>query len=391
MDHVKILKRAWAILWQYRVLWIFGIVLALTTTSGSSGANGSGYTFNSDDFNNQRQWQITPPEEIRQEFEDLIRDLVNMPKWQVAEKIAGTVIAIGIGLACIVLILVVVSIIARNVAETSLIRLVDDYEKTGEKRSFREGFRMGWSKAAVRLFLINLVVAIPVILFLVVLIAVSLAPLMLWVSGNTVSGIFGTISTIGLGFLSIMFFIILAVALNVLLHFVRRASVLGDLGVVEAYKEGFRLLRENLGSIFLMWLIMLGVGIGAALIMIPIVLLSLVVSGVFSGILFLIVRGIAGLFLSGAAMWIVSGGVAVPTFILLLTVPLAFAGGLVKVYKSTVWTLAYREITVLKVIPDDSGDELAEEDTPAVEVKLLDEDATIASEDEAGEEESEEV
>ena len=55
------------------------------------------------------------------------------------------------------------------------------------------------------------------------------------------------------------------------------------------------------------------------------------------------------------------------------------------------WTLAYREITVLKVIPDDSGDELAEEDTPAVEVKLLDEDATIASEDEAGEEESEEV
>ena len=391
MDHVKILKRAWAILWQYRVLWIFGIVLALTTTSGSSGANGSGYTFNSDDFNNQRQWQITPPEEIRQEFEDLIRDLVNMPKWQVAEKIAGTVIAIGIGLACIVLILVVVSIIARNVAETSLIRLVDDYEKTGEKRSFREGFRMGWSKAAVRLFLINLVVAIPVILFFVVLTAVSLAPLMLWISGNTVSGIFGTISTIGLGFLSIMFFIILAVALNVLLHFVRRASVLGDLGVVEAYKEGFRLLRENLGSIFLMWLIMLGVGIGATLIMIPIVLLSLVVSGVFSGILFLIVRGIAGLFLSGAAMWIVSGGVAVPTFILLLTVPLAFAGGLVKVYKSTVWTLAYREITVLKVIPDDSGDELAEEDTPAVEVKLLDEDATIASEDEAGEEESEEV
>ena len=391
MDHVKILKRAWAILWQYRVLWIFGIVLALTTTSGSSGANGSGYTFNSDDFNNQRQWQITPPEEIRQEFEDLIRDLVNMPKWQVAEKIAGTVIAIGIGLACIVLILVVVSIIARNVAETSLIRLVDDYEKTGEKRSFREGFRMGWSKAAVRLFLINLVVAIPVILFFVVLTAVSLAPLMLWISGNTVSGIFGTISTIGLGFLSIMFFIILAVALNVLLHFVRRASVLGDLGVVEAYKEGFRLLRENLGSIFLMWLIMLGVGIGATLIMIPIVLLSLVVSGVFSGILFLIVRGIAGLFLSGAAMWIVSGGVAVPTFILLLTVPLAFAGGLVKVYKSTVWTLAYREITVLKVIPDDSGDELAEEDTPAVEVKLLDEDATIAGEDEVGEEENEAV
>jgi hypothetical protein len=28
MDHIKVLKRAWEITWRYRVLWIFGIILA---------------------------------------------------------------------------------------------------------------------------------------------------------------------------------------------------------------------------------------------------------------------------------------------------------------------------------------------------------------------------
>jgi len=30
MNHGKVLKRAWEILWRYRVLWIFGVIVALT-------------------------------------------------------------------------------------------------------------------------------------------------------------------------------------------------------------------------------------------------------------------------------------------------------------------------------------------------------------------------
>ena len=37
MDHVKILKRALDTTWRYRALWIFGIILALTTGGGSGG------------------------------------------------------------------------------------------------------------------------------------------------------------------------------------------------------------------------------------------------------------------------------------------------------------------------------------------------------------------
>ena len=36
MDPIKILKRAWQILWSYRTLWVFGLILALAG-AGSSG------------------------------------------------------------------------------------------------------------------------------------------------------------------------------------------------------------------------------------------------------------------------------------------------------------------------------------------------------------------
>ena len=33
MSHVEVLKRAWKMLWSYRAVWVFGIILALTTVS----------------------------------------------------------------------------------------------------------------------------------------------------------------------------------------------------------------------------------------------------------------------------------------------------------------------------------------------------------------------
>ena len=41
MDHIKILKRAFNITWVYRALWVFGIILALTT-GGNSGSSSQG-------------------------------------------------------------------------------------------------------------------------------------------------------------------------------------------------------------------------------------------------------------------------------------------------------------------------------------------------------------
>ena len=63
IDIGKILKRAWHILWNYRILWLFGVLLALTSGGGGGGNGGgnggsSNYNFNSN--NPGIDWNSTP-------------------------------------------------------------------------------------------------------------------------------------------------------------------------------------------------------------------------------------------------------------------------------------------------------------------------------------------
>ena len=69
-----------------------------------------------------------------------------------------------IGVFIVVMLIVgIVVAIARYVSETAVIRMVDEYEDSGNKMTVRQGFRIGWSRTAWRLFLINLIVNLPVI------------------------------------------------------------------------------------------------------------------------------------------------------------------------------------------------------------------------------------
>ena len=45
MDPVKILKRAWSILWSYRALWIFGLILALATARSTGRGSNNGVQY----------------------------------------------------------------------------------------------------------------------------------------------------------------------------------------------------------------------------------------------------------------------------------------------------------------------------------------------------------
>ena len=48
MNQVALVKRAFAITRRYRVLWLFGILVALTS-GGGGGGNGANYSFQGDD------------------------------------------------------------------------------------------------------------------------------------------------------------------------------------------------------------------------------------------------------------------------------------------------------------------------------------------------------
>jgi len=332
------LKRAWETTWRYRALWVFGIIVALTTGGGGRGPQ---YSFNGEDF--------APGGEF--------------PLPAIPPEVSSILIAIGVGLACVIVILIIASVVARYVAETALIRMVDDYEETGEKRSVRQGFRLGWSRTALRLFLINLLIGLPTTLAFILLFALALAPLLLWTTKSTAAGVVGTVATIGLGFLFVLLAIVVGIVLSLLMHFFRRACALEELGVIESIRQGYTVVRQHLKDVAIMWLIMVGLGLGWILVMIPVTILLVVVAAMVGGFPALLVGGLASLFFEGAVPWILAAAVGIPIFILVVAAPALFLGGLAEVFKSSVWTLTYREVRALEGMEPELG-QLPEPDTP---------------------------
>jgi len=353
MDHMKVLKRAWEIVWSYRALWIFGIIVALTTASGGQGGGGGGggapaqYNFQGEDF--------APGGEF--------------PMPEVPPEVVGTlVVIIGGGVACVVVILIVASVVARYVAETALIQMVDDYEETGEKRSIRQGFRLGWSRTAWRLFLISLIVDLPAIVVFILLFLPPAGLIMLSVLAiekiSVAVGVIGIVAAVGLIFLIILLLIIVGAALSLLKQFFRRVCALEELGVVESIRQGFNVVKRHLWDVAIMWIIMIGLGIAWMLLMIPVTILLFVVGLMLAGPA-LLIGGLATL-VGGPAMWILAAVIGIPIFILVLVVPGLFLGGLAEAFKSSVWTLTYRELRALENL-DTEPEELPELDTPDLE------------------------
>jgi len=349
MDHVTILKRAWNNIWRYRALWVFGIILALTTSSGRDAV--SSVRDGRDDrdraiaeFKLPDDFSVELGDGIRQEIEELDR----LFSREIPPQVVSTVIAVVIGLLCVGVFLFVVGRIARYVAETSLIGMVDKHEETGKQQSIRQGFRMGWSRAAWRLFLIDLTVDVPVALAFMLLFALAAAPLLLWASRNTGLGTVGTVSSIGLFFAVVFLAIVVGAALSLLKRFFRRACVLDGLGVAESMRRGWAMVRQNLRDVGLMWLIMIGVNLAWLMVMVPIGALLFGVGAVMGGGLALLAGKLAESAFGGAASWILAGAVGIPIFLAVVVAPLAFLGGLQAVFQSSTWTLTYRELRALE-------------------------------------------
>ena len=144
MHYTDLIRRAWQITWRYKVLWIFGILLALTGSGGSSGGGGS---------SSGSGGGAVPP-------------MPGLPNFD-----PGLVFAFSALCCCLLLILVIALTILRYVARTALYRGVDQIEATGAAPTWREGFRLGWSNRAFRLWLLDLVVWIPFAIAAFVLLA----------------------------------------------------------------------------------------------------------------------------------------------------------------------------------------------------------------------------
>ena len=325
INYEDILRRAWNITWNYRALWPFGFILALTGAGGGTQFR-SHYSGHSQNGN-------PPP--------DLTRFLPHIPP-----EMEKYLVVIAASLACLFIILLIAATVARYVARTSLLLMVDEHEE-GTIHTWKEGLGRGWSSAAFRLFLMELSLTLPIALVVFILVSIALLPLLGWATGSLIVGILGTMLSLAMLFPIILVILAVTVAIAIFLPIARRVCVLEGAGVGEALTGGYRFVRAHLSDVVVMWAIMLGVKVLWLVVLMPVLLLALLIGAAVGGMLALAVGGLASLFAGGLTPWILGGAVGLPVFLLIVSIPVLFLQGLMEVFKSSAWTLAYREMRAL--------------------------------------------
>ncbi len=356
IDIGKILKRSWNILWNYRILWIFGFMLALTGGGAGVGNKGTGYQFSSNrsiNWGNGNNPNFQPGpfwRALTDWFNQNITPLFSHPYQHVT-----TFIWIGVAFLLFILIVGVIAAFIRYVSETAVIRMVDEYEQTGTKVGFKQGWKMGWNRRAFRMWVIDLIINLPVILFIALLVILGVLIFFSLINGSTALAIGGTIAVIGCAFLFIFAVIVIMVFLSLLRQFFVRAAALEKAGIGESFRRGWAMFKNNWKSAALMWLVMLGFGIGFGIVgmilfflLIPAYLILVLPAALVAAIPAAIALGITSIFASGPLAWIVAVLVALPFFFLVTLAPLILVSGWIMIYTSGVWTLTYREIKALE-------------------------------------------
>ncbi len=331
MDHIRILKRALSITTSYRALWIFGILAGLTAGARASGGGSNGGGGGGGTGPGTFQWPEISP-----------------------DVLTGLIVA-GVVFLCVVLLLAVAATIARYVAETALIRMVDQHEATGVKVSIRQGFRLGWSRAALRLFMLDFVLGLSVLIAFLLLLLVAASPLLVWLTDSIPARVLGTVMAVALGVVVIFVVILASIALSLLLQFWHRAVVLEDRNVNAAVRRGWQLLRQRLGDVVVMGLILFALGLAWTIVLVPVVFLLVAVAAIGGGLPALLAYAVTSLLTQGATPWIVAAIVGLPIFIVVMAIPLAFLGGLTQTFQSSTWTLTYRELLALEAARQEPG------------------------------------
>ena len=419
MNHTIVLKKAWQVLWRYKALWLFGVLLALTSVSAwmlilnnnaeddlayqgfqinlipsqgieinlPSVVSGNipvdptgerilipGTKISLPNFTRHVNFEfggvvtITRQDGIEFEFKGY-QDWMQLPA-----QTRNTLITIFLVLAVLVVSLWFISRVVYHVSDTALIRMVDDYDETGTRRNVWRGLGLGFSRPAWRFFLMDLLIDLPVGFVFLVLFTLVSVPSFLWLTGSPIFSTFGMLLTISLGLLVVVLAIFTSILLRLLKHFFHRACALEDLGVIASLRRGYAVVRQHVKDVGLMWLVVAAIYIVWPMMILPFVMLLIGFGLAIGGSIALLAGGLATL-VSGSAVlpWIIAALTGFITFILTLAVPLVFLGGLRAVYVSSAWTLTYRELRPLTtVLPQ------AVSAPPAAEIKSLEADASAA-------------
>lgn len=351
----EVLKKAWKVIWSYRSLWFFGVILALTTSS-----LGSVWTYSAIEDPQEGvlvDWELSAqdriwirenfgidvPQNFRLTVEDfrirLIRDDPDLTpaEFQSLLSLVGWILFVLFVVIAIVLVL-------RYMAETALIQMVGDYQQSGEQLSIHQGLLKGWPANALRLFLIGLVVY-PVLITLTCMLFIPLfLPVALIGSGALPAVAIGGLLSVAIGLGAIAAGMILWVGGLVTIQLARRICVLKNEGVFASIWQGYQIVRERWREAGSIWLVMLGIEMVYPIVIIPLVLILIAAGVLVGGLITLLVGALLALVLSQVAAWTTAIIIGAVLFTITLAVPLVFLEGLTRTYQSAAWTLTYVEL-----------------------------------------------
>ena len=251
MDYIDTIKRGFAHTWNNKFMWVLGFLAALG--SGSSFSN-SNYQFNSNDAE-------------------------QLGAWATPERMA----ALTAGLAAFACVAIIVGIILWLVALSArggMIGAVAQMEQGTGKPTFREAFRMGWSKVWRLAGMTIILFIVPFILFIALGVAFIVPVAGLAISsggGEDLSAMSTALGGVGLVALCLLCLLIpFTIVLSFIQPFAFRGIVLRDMGIRESLRHGWNTLKSHLGEIILLglafFLVNILIFIVAAAILVPVAL-----------------------------------------------------------------------------------------------------------------------
>jgi hypothetical protein len=352
MNTWKILQNSWSLMLRYRALWIFGVILALTTISFGSGL----WLRDSREQPNQplTVWQISSkdrawikknfglelPLRYQLEIDDLsiyLDDPALTP--QERTRLVNTIIGITAG----VFLLFAAVLVLRYTSEVALIRMVSEKQVEGQAHTSRQGWSLGFSLTAVKLFLIDLIGYTLLFLLTILIFLPPMAPVLIAISGSPAGITIGVLLMLALMLVSLAALILMWTAGYVMLQMARRFCCLEGAGVFAAIWQGFRLLRTQLRGVGLTWLVITGLDLVYPLLAAPVGILLAAVGLAVSGLQALILGALLSLVLAKTTAWTIAVIVGFVLLALAVGVPMTLLGGLREVFKSSAWTLTFVE------------------------------------------------
>jgi hypothetical protein len=309
MDLRYILRRAWPITWRHKGLWLFGFLVGLGTASTRLGMVSV-------------QWDLVIAE-LPPEIRTPIIEFVDGPYVAVAVIVlVALALAAGVGL-----------MLLNTLGRIGLVhqtRAAEEYGVIVLKGGWQAGKRYLWKVFAIRLLLVlpmGILIAAGALPSLVTQCVTARQDPEVAILGALGAEVFRLTcdapAWCGAALLS--------VPLGLLQRLAVRACVLENLDTRGSFARAWEMLREHLGEVALMWLILFGIGACVLLVL-----------GLPLGATWLLFLSIARLAVFASPLLSVGLTllVGVSTWLLLVLII-----GVAETFSSATWTLVYRELT----------------------------------------------